>query len=60
MIDPITEPIIEPGSEPAGIDSVQAIQHLVTQVEKVIRGKRKQIENGDHLPAGRRAHTDGR
>jgi len=44
MIDPITEPIIEPGSEPAGIDSVQAIQHLVTQVEKVIRGKRKQIE----------------
>ena len=40
MIDPITEPI----TAPTGIDSVQAIQQLVTQMEKVIRGKRRQIE----------------
>src|SRR5580692_8181482 len=36
MIDPVTET--------TGIDSVQAIQQLVTQIEKVIRGKRKQVE----------------
>ena len=36
MIDPVTET--------TGIDSVLAIQQLVTQMEKVIRGKRKQIE----------------
>src|SRR6202020_1371232 len=36
--------ITDPISEPTGIDSVQAIQQLVAQVEKVIRGKRKQIE----------------
>ena len=36
MIDPVTES--------TGIDAVQAIQHLVTQMETVIRGKRKQIE----------------
>ncbi len=36
MIDPVTET--------TGIDSVHAIQQLVTQMEKVIRGKRKQIE----------------
>ncbi len=36
MIDPVTEPV--------NIDSVQAIQQLVAQMEKVIRGKRRQIE----------------
>ncbi len=36
MIDPVTEPV--------GIDAVAAIQQLVEQIEKVIRGKRKQIE----------------
>ncbi len=36
--------MIDPVSEAAGIDSVQAIQHLVDNIEKVIRGKRKQIE----------------
>src|ERR1035437_9003457 len=36
MIDPVTEPVC--------IDSVAAIQQLVSQIEKVIRGKRKQIE----------------
>ena len=36
MIDPVTEPV--------SIDSVAAIQQLVTQIEKVIRGKRRQIE----------------
>ena len=36
MIDPVTEPV--------SIDSVHAIQQLVSQMEKVIRGKRKQIE----------------
>lgn len=36
--------MIDPVSEPVGIDSVQAIQQLVTHIEKVIRGKRKQIE----------------
>lgn len=36
MTDPITEPV--------SIDSTQAIRHLITHIEKVIRGKRKQIE----------------
>ena len=36
MIDPVTEQV--------NIDSVQAIQQLVSQMEKVIRGKRRQIE----------------
>lgn len=36
MIDPVTEPV--------DIDAVAAIQQLVEQIEKVIRGKRKQIE----------------
>ncbi len=36
MIDPVTEPV--------DIDAVAAIQQLVGQIEKVIRGKRKQIE----------------
>lgn len=36
--------MIEPISEPVGIDATQAINHLVTNVEKVIRGKRRQIE----------------
>jgi len=36
--------MIEPASEPVSIDSVQAIQHLVDNIEKVIRGKRRQIE----------------
>ncbi len=36
--------MIELISEPAGIDATQAINHLVTNVEKVIRGKRRQIE----------------
>src|SRR5579871_6291735 len=31
-------------SEPVNIDSVQAIQQLVGQMEKVIRGKKQQIE----------------
>jgi MoxR-like ATPase len=34
----------EPVSETATIDSVQAIGELVAHIEKVIRGKRKQIE----------------
>ncbi len=36
MIDPVTESVT--------IDSVHAIQQLVEQMEKVIRGKRRQIE----------------
>jgi MoxR-like ATPase len=36
MTDPVTEPV--------SIDSVAAIQQLVAQIEKVIRGKRQQIE----------------
>ncbi len=36
MIDPVTEPV--------SIDSVHAIQKLAEQMEKVIRGKRRQIE----------------
>ena len=34
----------DPVSEPVSIDSVQAIQQLVENIEKVIRGKRNQIE----------------
>ena len=34
----------EPGTEPLIIDATQAIPHLVGQIEKVIRGKRGQIE----------------
>ena len=34
----------EPGTEPLVIDATQAIPHLVGQIEKVIRGKRGQIE----------------
>jgi MoxR-like ATPase len=34
----------DPVSEPASIDSVIAIQQLVSQIETVIRGKRSQIE----------------
>ena len=37
--------MIDPVSEPVSIDSVQAIQQLVENIEKVIRGKRKQIEH---------------
>ena len=37
--------MIDPVSETVNIDSVQAIQHLVENIEKVIRGKRKQIEH---------------
>ena len=37
--------MIDPVSETVNIDSVQAIQHLVEHIEKVIRGKRKQIEH---------------
>lgn len=36
--------MIEPVTEHTGIDSVAAIQQLVGQIEKVIRGKRKQVE----------------
>lgn len=36
--------MIDPVSEPVSIDSVHAIQHLVENIEKVIRGKRKQVE----------------
>jgi MoxR-like ATPase len=36
--------MIDPVSEPVSIDSVQAIQQLVDNIEKVIRGKRRQIE----------------
>jgi len=36
MIDPVTEPV--------SIDSVHAIQQLIGQIEKVIRGKRSQVE----------------
>ena len=36
--------MIDPGTEPVSIDSVHAIQQLVGQMEKVIRGKRRQIE----------------
>ena len=36
--------MIDPVSEPVSIDAAQAIQSLVGHIEKVIRGKRKQIE----------------
>jgi MoxR-like ATPase len=36
--------MIDPVSEAVSIDSITAIPHLVGQIEKVIRGKRKQIE----------------
>ena len=36
--------MIDPASEPVSIDAAQAIQSLVGHIEKVIRGKRKQIE----------------
>jgi len=35
---------MEPVSEATTINSVESIQHLISQVEKVIRGKRPQIE----------------
>jgi MoxR-like ATPase len=35
---------MEPVSEPLSITATDSIQHLVTQVEKVIRGKREKIE----------------
>jgi len=35
---------MEPISEAATINSTESIQHLVSQIEKVIRGKRPQIE----------------
>lgn len=44
MIDPINESMPGVNTEPGVLDSVQAIQQLVAQMEKVIRGKRKQIE----------------
>lgn len=36
--------MIDPASEPVAIDSIAAIQQLTEQIEKVIRGKRRQIE----------------
>src|ERR1039457_3346449 len=36
--------MIDPVSEPVSMDATAAIQRLVGQIEKVIRGKRKQIE----------------
>ena len=36
--------MIDPVSEPVSLDSIQAIQQLVENIEKVIRGKRNQIE----------------
>jgi len=36
--------MIDPALEPVSIDATQAIQLLVNGIEKVIRGKRKQIE----------------
>ena len=40
------EPVsVDPvGTDPLSIDAVQAIPHLIENIEKVIRGKRKQIE----------------
>lgn len=35
---------MEPVSEPLSINATDAIQHLINQIEKVIRGKRQQIE----------------
>jgi MoxR-like ATPase len=36
--------MIEPVTEPVGVDAAVAVQQLVSYIEKVIRGKRKQIE----------------
>ncbi|MCW3121835.1 MAG: MoxR-like ATPase [Flavipsychrobacter sp.] len=36
--------MIDPVSEPVNIEPTAAIQHLIANVEKVVRGKRKQIE----------------
>ena len=36
--------MIDPVSEPVSLDATAAIGHLVDNIEKVIRGKRKQIE----------------
>jgi MoxR-like ATPase len=36
--------MLDPVSEPVGLDAVHAIQKLVTNTEKVIRGKKMQIE----------------
>ena len=41
MIDPGTEPV---ETEPVKLDATSSIQHLVENVEKVIRGKRRQVE----------------
>jgi MoxR-like ATPase len=35
---------MEPVSEPLSINATDAIQHLINQIEKVIRGKRQQVE----------------
>lgn len=35
---------MEPISEPLTVDNTNSVQHLITQVEKVIRGKRDKIE----------------
>jgi MoxR-like ATPase len=35
---------MEPVSEPLSVNATDAIQHLINQIEKVIRGKRQQIE----------------
>ncbi|HXS35067.1 MAG TPA: MoxR family ATPase [Flavipsychrobacter sp.] len=35
---------MEPISEPVTINATESIQHLINQIEKVIRGKRSQIE----------------
>lgn len=35
---------MEPVSEPLTINATDAIQHLISQIEKVIRGKRRQVE----------------
>lgn len=48
MIDPLAEPVNEPVSDPlsesTSLDAVQAIEKLINNTEKVIRGKRRQIE----------------
>ncbi|RYD55109.1 MAG: MoxR family ATPase [Sphingobacteriales bacterium] len=35
---------MEPVSEPLSINATDAIQHLISQIERVIRGKRQQVE----------------
>lgn len=35
---------MEPVSEPLSVNATDAIQHLINQIEKVIRGKRQQVE----------------